>query len=92
MATPTASGSRPDPAQIADDLRQQLAELSEGKLSADSIDEAGHLFDYGYVDSLSAVTFLAQIEDRYGVRIDDVDLVERLNTLRAIAQHVHENL
>jgi acyl carrier protein len=91
MATLNAPGARPDPDQIAGELRLLLAELSEGKLSADAIDEAGHLFDYGYVDSLTAVTFLAQIEDRYGVRVDDVDLVERLYTVRAIALHLHEN-
>jgi acyl carrier protein len=90
MATLEAPGGRPTPEQIAGELRRELAELSDGKLAADEIDESGHLFDYGYVDSLTAVTFLAQIEDRYGVRIDDVDLVERLNTLRAIAKHLHE--
>jgi acyl carrier protein len=79
------------PEQIVAELRTQLAELSDGKLSADAIDESGHLFDYGYVDSLSAVTFLVGIEDRYGVRIDDLDLLERLNTLRAIAQHLHQS-
>lgn len=92
MSTSNAVGARPDLDQIAAELRSQLAELSEGKLAADAIDETGHLFDYGYVDSLSAVTFLAQIEERYGVRVDDVELVERLHTVRAIARYVHENL
>jgi acyl carrier protein len=92
MAAPNAPGERSTPEQIAAELRQRLAELSDGKVSADAIDESGHLFDYGYVDSLSAVTFLAEIEDRWGVRIDDVELVERLNTVRAIASYVHETL
>jgi len=91
MSTPKPMDARLDPARIAAELRNELAELSEGKLTADAIDEGGHLFDYGYVDSLSAVTFLARIEDRYGVRIDDVDLVERLHTVRSIAEYVAEN-
>jgi acyl carrier protein len=75
-------------AEIVSELRAQLAELSDGKLTAEAIDPSAHIFDYGYADSLSAVTLLAQIEDRWGVRIDDVDLVEKYSTLEAIAEHV----
>ncbi len=73
---------------VIGELRRLLAESSDGKLTADAIDPTAHIFDYGYADSLSAVTFLAQIEDRWGVRIDDVDLVEKFSTLEAIAAHV----
>jgi len=69
-------------------LKQQLAELSEGKLDAGAIEATGHLFDYGYVDSLSAVMFLAHIEEQYGVHIEDMDLVEKYTTLDAIARHI----
>ena len=72
-------------------LRRELAEISDGKLTAEAIDPECHLFDYGYVDSLSAVMFLAHVEETWGVRIDDVDMVERLNTLSAIARYVSEN-
>lgn len=77
-----------DAQEILAGLKQQLAELSEGKLDAASIESGGHLFDYGYVDSLSAVMFLAHIEETYGVHIEDMDLVEKYTTLDAIAQHV----
>jgi acyl carrier protein len=77
-----------DAQQIVGELKQQLAELSEGKLDAGSIEATGHLFDYGYVDSLSAVMFLAHIEEHYGVHIEDMDLVEKFTTLDAIARHV----
>jgi acyl carrier protein len=76
---------------LLEELKQQLAELSEGKLAAASIDAKGHLFDYGYVDSLSAVMFLAHIEEKYGVHIEDMDLVEKYTTLEAVAQHVAES-
>ena len=73
---------------IVPELKQKLAELSEGKLQASAIDAKGHLFDYGYVDSLSAVMFLAHIEEKYGVHIEDMDLVEKYTTLDAIARHL----
>ena len=77
--------------EIVSGLAQQLAELSEGKLVASTIDAKGHLFDYGYVDSLSAVMFLAHLEEKYGVHIEDMDLVEKYTTLDAIARHVAES-
>jgi acyl carrier protein len=77
--------------EIVAGLAQQLAELSEGKLAASKIDAKGHLFDYGYVDSLSAVQFLAHIEDKYSVQIEDMDLIEKYTTLDAIARHIAES-
>ena len=77
--------------EITAGLAQQLAELSEGKLAAGAIDARGHLFDYGYVDSLSAVMFLAHIEEKYGVHIEDMDLVEKYTNLDAIARHIAES-
>jgi acyl carrier protein len=69
-------------------LREDIAKLSEGKLSADQIDPAGHLFDFGYLSSLTAVVFLAQIEERYDVEIEDLALVEDLTTLDAVADRI----
>jgi acyl carrier protein len=79
----------------ADDLVEGLcailAEVSEGKLRAAEIDPSVNLFDYGYVDSLSGVMFLARIEEIWGVQIEDFDLVKRFNTIRAIAEFVSAN-
>lgn len=80
-----------DVPEIVASLKQQLAELSEGKLAASAIEASGHLFDYGYIDSLSAVMFLAHIEERYGVLIEDIELLEKYTTLDAIARHVAES-
>jgi acyl carrier protein len=76
---------------IVRELRDEVARLSEGKLASDGIDPGEHLFDCGYVDSLSAVMLLAHIEDRYGVLIEDVELIESLTTLDAIAAHVERS-
>jgi acyl carrier protein len=76
---------------LVEALRAILAEVSEGKLRAHDIDPGVNLFDYGYVDSLSGVMFLARIEETWGVQIEDFDLVKRLNTIRAVADFVSAN-
>jgi len=73
-------------------LRAMLVEVSEGKLRARDIDPTANLFDFGYVDSLSGVMFLARIEEQWGVQIEDVDLMRRLNTLEALAAHLNASL
>jgi acyl carrier protein len=76
---------------FVEELRALLAEVSDGKLQAGDIDPTANLFDFGYVDSLSGVMFLARIEEQWGVHIEDFDLVERLNTLEAVAAHLRES-
>lgn len=78
-------------ADLVEGLRAILAEVSEGKLEARDIDPSANLFDYGYVDSLSGVMFLARIEETWGVQIEDFDLVKRLNTIQAVAEFVSAN-
>ena len=78
-----------EPQAIADALRRYLVELSEERLSYGGIDPERHLFDHGYVDSLSAVMLLAHIEERWGVQIDDLELVESLTTVNALAARIH---
>lgn len=73
---------------LVEELRALLVDVSDGKLRAQQIDPAANLFDFGYVDSLSGVMFLARIEERWGVHIEDFDLVEQLNTLEAVAAHL----
>jgi acyl carrier protein len=78
----------PEHDALVKELTQRLVALSEGKLRIDEIDAGSHLFDYGYVDSLTAVSFLAQLEQNYGTQIEDVELLGRLSTLHAIAAHI----
>jgi acyl carrier protein len=73
---------------LVEALRALLVEVSEGKLQASEIDPAANLFDFGYVDSLSGVMFLARIEEHWGVHVEDFDLVDRLNTIEALAEYV----
>lgn len=84
MAASSAATSE----DLVESLRALLADVSDGKLEAGDVDPAANLFDFGYVDSLSGVMFLARIEEQWGVHIEDFDLVERLNTLEAVAAHL----
>jgi acyl carrier protein len=83
-----AASSAATEGDLVEGLRALLAEVSDGKLKACDLDPAANLFDFGYVDSLSGVMFLARIEEQWGVHIEDFDLVERLNTLEAVAAHL----
>lgn len=91
MTTATDAGPTEDLAALRDELLALLVQSAEGKFAAEEIDPAANFFDYGYVDSLTGVVFLAEIEERFGVEIDDMEVVERLNTLDALAAHVAEH-
>jgi acyl carrier protein len=81
-------------AEAVDAIRKHLLDLlieaNEGKFELSEIDPAANFLDYGYIDSLTGVVFLAEIEERYGIEIDDLELVERLNSIDALAVHVAE--
>jgi acyl carrier protein len=79
-----------EPQGVAEALRRYLVELSEERLAYGQIDPDRHLFDHGYVDSLSAVMLLAHIEERWGVQIEDVELIESLTTVNALAARIHQ--
>lgn len=91
--SPADVAGRPDAAEEVDDsivgeLRRQVVELSNGELPEQAIDTSAPLLDYGYVDSLSAVTLLHFVEERYGVAVPEIDLVGPLNSLEALARHI----
>ena len=87
-----AASSATATGDLVEALSALLAEVSEGKLQLRDIEPAANLFDFGYVDSLTGVMFLARIEEQWGVHIEDFDLVERLNTIEALAAHLRSNL
>ena len=87
-----AASSAAAKGDLVEALVALLVEVSEGKLKEQDIDPAANLFDFGYVDSLTGVMFLARIEERWGVHIEDFDLVERLGTIEAVAAHLRSNL
>jgi len=83
----TSPAADADSAAIAAVLKEHVVALSDGKLD-DDIDLKAPLFDYGYVDSLSSVSLIEMIRERYAVDVSEVELVGRLNTLEALARFV----
>jgi len=79
-----------DAGAIIDLLADDLVLISENKLARDEIEADGHIFDYGYVDSLSAVIFLARIEERFGVQIEDIELIESSTDLNSLAERIKQ--
>jgi acyl carrier protein len=77
-----ASGS------VLDVLRATVSRLSRDHVPAQDLDPRAHLLDSGYVDSLSSIELLAEIERRYHVRIDEMDIVGRLCTIDALAREI----
>jgi D-alanine--poly(phosphoribitol) ligase subunit 2 len=89
-ASPASSPAADDPATaaIVERLRRFLSEHSETTLRPADIDPRQQLFDAGYVDSLSATALLAFVHSEYGVRIVDMDLVDRCSTLEGLAAFI----
>ena len=75
-------------AQILDSLRGCIVQVTQGRIARDAIDPGAHLFDNGYLDSLTSVALLTHVEREFGVRIPEVQLVGRLCTLEAIAREI----
>ena len=72
-------------AEIAERLRNFLIENFEIGADDEFTDEV-HIFDYGYVDSFGAVEIITFIEQEFGVKISDEDLVLfPLNTVNEIS-------
>ena len=74
--------------EIAGELRIEIARESDGQVEADGFDGQASLIDDGILDSLGSVRILLLIEERYGVHIEEVDLLGRLHCLDALAGHV----
>ena len=69
-------------------LRATVSRISRDHLPPESLDVRAHLLDNGYVDSLSSIELLTGIERRYGVRIEEMDIVGRLCNLEALAREI----
>ena len=86
----TATRAAATRAEVEASLRRFFAERSGGALTPDAIDPSVHLFNAGYVDSMSSLSLLDFIDERYGVTVPEVDLVGGLCTLSGLAEFVAE--
>ena len=56
--------------------------------SPEEIDVDIHLYDAGYLTSITAADLLAHIDARYGVDISETQLVGALQNLTALVRHL----
>jgi len=70
------------------DLRDFVCSASSQSLSQAEVDAALHMYDAGYVDSITAVDLLIHVESRYGLFISEMELVGLHYSLGALAEHV----
>jgi acyl carrier protein len=73
---------------VLDLLKATVSRVSRDHIPQDQLDVRAHLLDSGYIDSLTATELLAEIERRYRVRIEEMDIVGRLSTLEALAREI----
>jgi acyl carrier protein len=86
---PSAGAELPaDRSAVLDELRALLISCSAAPLASEHIDVDGDLFELGYVDSVTAASFVDQVERRFGITISDAELVGRLHCLKAIAERL----
>ena len=81
-------GAPTERSAILDELRAVVISCSTAPLTPELIDVDGDLLELGYVDSVSAASFVDQVERRFGVAISDAELVGRLHSLAAIADRL----
>jgi acyl carrier protein len=87
-AVSPAGGGQAAAGPVLDFLKATVSRVSRDHIPVDQLDLRAHLLDSGYIDSLTATELLAEIERRYRVRIDEMDIVGRLCTLEALAREI----
>lgn len=91
-AEPTSNSGAPVRAfthdQIVSDLVAQICTTMPDPRPFEEIDVQIHMYDAGYVTSITAADLLAHIEGRYGVDISETKLIGPLQNLEALASHI----
>jgi len=87
-SAPAAAAPVAATGSVLDLLKATVSRISRDHIPVADLDPRAHLLDSGYIDSLSATELLAEIERRYQVRIEEMDIVGRLCTLDALAREI----
>ena len=97
--TPPAEGSETvgirsgtlDVGDVIADLREFVRSTIPDPIPLDEIDPLMHLYDAGYVTSVTAADLLAHIETRYGLDVSETQLIGRLQNLDALSRYIVES-
>ena len=86
--TSAGSGSDLSIEEITRDLVAHILTTMPDPRPAEEIDHHVHMFDAGYVTSISAADLLAHIEATYGLDISETKLIGPLQNLHALASFI----
>ena len=75
--------------EILADLVIQISATMPDPRSPEEIDTRIHMYDAGYVTSITAADLLAHIDGRYRVDISETKLIGPLQNLEALASYIH---
>jgi len=73
---------------IVDDLVTHIRSTMPDPRPVEEIDLEVHMFDAGYVTSISAADLLAHIQSTYGLDISETRLIGPLQNIRALADYI----
>lgn len=72
-------------------LVSQVCSTMPDPRPAEEIDPEIHMYDAGYVTSISAADLLAFVDEHYGLDISETKLIGPLQNLSALAKHIREH-
>lgn len=78
-------------AEVLTELTSQVCETMPDPREPEEIDVELHMYDAGYVTSITAADLLAHIDERYGLDISETKLIGPLQNLAALAAHIHQH-
>lgn len=76
---------------ILAELTAQVCATMPDPRTPEEIDVELHMYDAGYVTSITAADLLAYIDERYGLDISETKLIGPLQNLAALAAYIHSN-
>jgi acyl carrier protein len=78
-------------AEVLAELTSQVCETMPDPREPEEVDVELHMYDAGYVTSITAADLLAHIDERYGLDISETKLIGPLQNLAALAAYIHEH-
>jgi acyl carrier protein len=74
--------------EILKDLVDHICSTMPDPRAPEEIDTQLHMYDAGYLTSITAADLIAHIDARYGLDISETKLVGRLQNLAALASYI----
>ena len=75
------------------EIREKVRDFIKGTAHSDKIENATLIFREGFMDSMGFIMLITFIEEQFGVKIEDTDLIEtNFESVDAISVFVEKKL